>query len=447
MNEAFAHPPEEAIPRFDPVAIIAVAQLLGTSLWFSANSAADDLRRAWGASVSDIGILTSAVQLGFILGTLVFALSGLADRFPASRIFSVCALLGATFNACFAWLSTGIASGAVFRFAVGICLAGIYPIGMKLIVSWVPERTGSALAYLVAMLTLGTALPHALRLIGAAWKWQYIIGTSSALAVLAALLIHVLGDGPNLALRRGMPGTQMGGVLRAFASRDFRAAALGYFGHMWELYAFWTIIPLLIVRTSLNVNLHNFKVSGLAFAIISAGALGCVAGGLFSRKVGQRARGGCITFTFGALLFYFRSCLAGILPSGASGAAPRLGSRCGRRLASVLRPVGSGVPSQSGWRRSGDSDLYRLRHHHRFHRDRHRPLQSLGGGGCLGAFARSAVRTSWLLSTVGADLQSLTITPVVHHVTSDLLPPRKLRNHHRGSFRTRRAFPRRNVIN
>jgi MFS family permease len=286
MNEPFSHPPEQAIPRFDPVATIAVAQLLGTSLWFSANSAADDLRRAWGASVSDIGILTSAVQLGFILGTLVFALSGLADRFPASRIFSVCALLGAAFNACFAWLSTGIASGAAFRFAVGICLAGIYPIGMKLVVSWVPERTGSALAYLVAMLTLGTALPHALRLIGAAWKWQYVIGTSSVLAVLAALLIRVLGDGPHLVLRRG-PGTQMGGVLGAFASREFRAAALGYFGHMWELYAFWTIVPLLIVRTSLNLNLHNFKVSGLAFAIISAGALGCIAGGLVSRKVGS----------------------------------------------------------------------------------------------------------------------------------------------------------------
>jgi MFS family permease len=153
----------------------------------------DDLRRAWGASVSDIGILTSAVQLGFILGTLVFALSGFADRFPASRIFSVCAVLGAMFNACFAWLSTGIATGAGFRFAVGICLAGIYPIGMKLIVSWVPERTGSALAYLVAMLTLGTALPHALRLIGAAWKWQYVIGSSSVLAALAALLIYLLG--------------------------------------------------------------------------------------------------------------------------------------------------------------------------------------------------------------------------------------------------------------
>jgi MFS family permease len=191
------------------------------------------------------------------------------------------------FNACFAWLSTGIASGAGFRFAVGICLAGIYPIGMKLIVSWAPERTGAALAYLVAMLTLGTALPHGLRQLGSAWKWQYVIGTSSALATLAALLIYLLGDGPHLALRKSTPGVRMGGVLGAFASRDFRAAALGYFGHMWELYAFWTIVPLLIVRTSLNVNLHNAKVSVLAFAIISAGAIGCIVGGLMSQKWGS----------------------------------------------------------------------------------------------------------------------------------------------------------------
>src|SRR3984957_5141704 len=217
MNEASNISPAAAMPRVNAVATIALAQLLATSLWLSANSAADDLRKAWGVSVADIGALTSAVQLGFILGTLVFALSGLADRFPASRIFPVCALLGAAFNACFAWLSTGIAGGAVFRFAVGICLAGIYPIGMKLIVSWVPDRTGSALAYLVAMLTLGTALPHALRLIGAAWKWQYVIGRSSVLAALAALLIYLLGDGPHLSLRKRADGTIVGAFLGAFA--------------------------------------------------------------------------------------------------------------------------------------------------------------------------------------------------------------------------------------
>ena len=327
MSEAFVNPPDLAIPRFAPVATIAIAQLLGTSLWFSANSAADDLRRAWGVSVADLGILTSAVQLGFILGTLIFALTGLADRFPASRIFAVCALLGAAFNACFAWLSTGIGNGAVFRFAVGICLAGIYPIGMKLIVNWAPERTGSALAYLVAMLTIGTALPHALRLIGAVWKWQYVIVSSSALAALAAFVIYFLGDGPHLALRSGFAGSRTGGVLAAFRSRDFRAAALGYFGHMWELYAFWTIVPLLIVRTSLNLRLHEFSVPGLAFAIISAGAFGCVLGGLISHKLGSArvaavslALSGlcCFTFALGWKVFSPVALLALLLVWGAA---------------------------------------------------------------------------------------------------------------------------------
>lgn len=292
MNNASNISPTAAMSRVNAVATIALAQLLGTSLWFSANSAADDLRKAWGVSVADIGILTSAVQLGFILGTLVFALSGLADRFPASRIFTCCALLGATFNACFAWFSTGIVNGAAFRFLVGICLAGIYPIGMKLIVSWAPDRTGSALAYLVAMLTLGTALPHALRAIGAAWRWQHVILCSSALAVLAAILIYLLGDGPHLPVRNvatQKTGRRMhvGEVLGAFASRDFRAAALGYFGHMWELYAFWTIVPSLIVRTALSARLHRSNVSELAFAVLAAGAVGCMLGGIVSRRVGS----------------------------------------------------------------------------------------------------------------------------------------------------------------
>src|SRR5580704_5446241 len=128
-------------PRSFPVATIAIAQLFGTSLWFSANSAAPDLMRAWGIGVSGIGLLTNAVQLGFIIGTSTFALSGLADRFPASRIFLLSAFLGAAFNACFAIFSHGLFSAALFRFLVGICLAGIYPIGMKLIVSWEPKRT------------------------------------------------------------------------------------------------------------------------------------------------------------------------------------------------------------------------------------------------------------------------------------------------------------------
>jgi MFS family permease len=273
-------------PRSYPVATIAIAQLLGTSLWFSANSAAPDLMHAWGIGVSGIGLLTNAVQLGFILGTSAFALSGLADRFPASRIFAASAVVGAIFNAGFALIAHGLFTAAVFRFLVGLSLAGIYPIGMKLIVTWAPKQTGSALAYLVGMLTLGTALPQGVRFLGARWQWQTVILTSSALAIAGALLILLLGDGPHLALRQ-LQFRRMGGVLTAFReSESLRAAALGYFGHMWELYTFWTLIPLMI-GAGLHARLPQLSVPGLAFAVIAIGALGCIVGGAASRRVGS----------------------------------------------------------------------------------------------------------------------------------------------------------------
>ncbi len=276
-----------------PVATIAIAQLFGTSLWFSANSAADDLMLAWNVSAADIGWMTSAVQVGFILGTLTMALGGLADRYRASHIFVCCALAGALFNACFALLSEGLASAVAFRFLVGLSLAGIYPVGMKLIVSWAPERTGQALAQLVAMLTLGTALPHGLREVGADLPWQYVILASSLLALLGALMIQRLGDGPHLpdARQRKTPAHAGEGrriaVLDAFRIPRFRAAALGYFGHMWELYAFWTVVPLLVSQTVLAGHYGQLGVSGMAFAIIGVGALGCLAGGWLSRRIGS----------------------------------------------------------------------------------------------------------------------------------------------------------------
>lgn len=133
------------------------------------------------------------MQLGFILGTLTFAISARsADRFPASRIFALCAVLGAVFNGAFALLADGMATAVPLRFAVGFCLAGVYPLGMKLVVSWVPERAGAALAQLVGMLTLGTALPHGIRLAGAGWSWQATILVSSGLALFTAALIFRL---------------------------------------------------------------------------------------------------------------------------------------------------------------------------------------------------------------------------------------------------------------
>ena len=271
-----------------PVLWIVFAQLCGTSLWFSANSAADDLRRLWRLTPGDIGWLTNAVQAGFIVGTLTFALTGLADRYPASRIFTLSSLLGALFNAAFALLSDGLASAMALRFVVGISLAGIYPLGMKLVVGWAPDRPGQSLGLLVGMLTLGTALPHGIRMLGGSISWQAVILASSVLALAGAAVIALLGDGPNMTLKTRPSNAGFGHVLSAFRVPDFRASAFGYFGHMWELYAFWTLVPLLLLPVlNRGGTVEPAVVSGWAFVTIAVGAIGCIAGGVISRKVGS----------------------------------------------------------------------------------------------------------------------------------------------------------------
>jgi len=273
-----------------PVAVVAIAQLLGTSIWFSANSAATDLVQSWGGGHADIGWLTSAVQAGFILGTLAISVSGVADRYRPSTIFAMSAIAGALANAGFAWIAGDLATGLLFRFMVGLSLGGVYPIGMKLIVSWAPRHTGQALALLVAMLTLGTALPHMVRHGAGEITWQWVVTSSSVLSLIAAALVTALGSGPHISAagRSGGPSVNaLAGLLIAFRTAGFRAAAFGYYGHMWELYAFWTIVPLLVEDGGLVAAYPEAGIAGLSFCIIAAGAIGCIAGGRISVRTGS----------------------------------------------------------------------------------------------------------------------------------------------------------------
>ena len=271
-----------------PILWIVLAELFGTSLWFSANSAADSLKLVWGIDQGDVGLLTTSVQAGFILGTLFFSLSGWADRFSASKIFAVCSFAGAIFNGCFALLSVDMPSAIFYRFLVGLSLAGIYPLGMKLIVSWDPKSAGKSLGILVGMLTLGTALPHGIRSIDGVLSWQLVILASSVLAFVGAILVWNLGDGAHIKNANSKLGWNMQGVFQAFRIREFRASAFGYFGHMWELYSFWTLVPMLLALCiATDVSNLETRISQWSFWIIGVGAIGCIVGGLLSQRIGS----------------------------------------------------------------------------------------------------------------------------------------------------------------
>lgn len=272
-------PPRRILPA------IIIALLAGASLWFAGNAVLPDLQRSLGLPDSFLGDMTAAVQLGFIAGTLVFAVLAIADRYSPRATFLVCSLLGAACNAV-AYLLDGSASLLIAaRFGAGFFLAGIYPVGMKIASGWYRRDLGMALGFLVGALVLGTALPHLIRGLDQSLPWQTVMLSVSAIAALGGLLMYVLvPDGPFLV---GGATFDPRSLATIFRSAGFRASSFGYFGHMWELYAFWAFVPPILVAYAARTANLSFNISLLAFAIIAAGAVGCIVGGYFSLRVGS----------------------------------------------------------------------------------------------------------------------------------------------------------------
>ncbi|WP_224995382.1 MFS transporter [Cesiribacter sp. SM1] len=264
--------------------VIVISQVAGTSLWFAGNAVMASLQAELQLPLSALGHITSAVQIGFIIGTLAFAILTIADRFSPSKVFFGCALLGAAANLG-VLLAEGFISLLLLRLLTGFFLAGIYPVGMKIAADWHEKGLGKALGYLVGALVLGTASPHLLKALGESLPWQGIFVATSGFALLGGMLMLLfVPDGPY---RRRSQGFDPKSLLRVFSNRSFRAAAFGYFGHMWELYTFWAFVPLLLMAYEQQQENLLPGISLLSFAIIAIGALACIWGGYLSQTIGS----------------------------------------------------------------------------------------------------------------------------------------------------------------
>ncbi|GAA4754942.1 MFS transporter [Flavisolibacter ginsenosidimutans] len=262
--------------------LLVFSQFAGTSLWFVGNAIIDSLPST---SPDSYANLTSVVQFGFIGGTFLFSLFGIADRISPALVFFFSSIIAALANLLIIWLGNDLFVVLILRFITGFFLAGIYPVGMKIAADYFPERLGKALGFLVGALVLGTAFPHLVRSQTHSVGWKGIIATASVLAVVGGCVIFFAF--PKTKNANPPQSFHPLTAMKTFRSGPFRSAAFGYFGHMWELYALWAVLPALFSAYN-QQNAVHFSVYFLSFAVIAAGGIGCVAGGLLSQKWGSK---------------------------------------------------------------------------------------------------------------------------------------------------------------
>ena len=261
--------------------IIVLAQFAGTSLWFAVNAVMPDLQNQMGWPASDVGRLTSALQLGFIAGTLVFAVLAIADRFSSRRVFLICSLAGSMCTLGALAQVDDFLALLMWRATTGFFLAGIYPVGMKIASQWFPKGLGVALGWLVGALVLGSASAHGIRALSSQLPWSTVMLSVAGLAAAGGLILYVLIPEPPQNTTQAKQ-LQWQALASLWTDWRVRSSVLGYFGHMWELYTLWVLAPLILAT-----RFEGTQLSMAAFSVIGVGALGCILGGLGAKRWGS----------------------------------------------------------------------------------------------------------------------------------------------------------------
>lgn len=252
--------------------------------WFSATAIIPELIRDWQLTPSQAGWLTNAVQIGFVLGALASSLVNLPDIMRMTRLITFAAILAALANAALL-LEPGFAGAVAARFVTGVALAGLYPPAMKLMATWFVKGRGLAMGFLIAGLTLGSSMPHLFRAVGGGVDWHLVVIASTAATITSALIFGLLvHEGPHGFGRATFDPRQALAVLR---NRPVRLANIGYFGHMWELYAMWAWFLAFASAAAKEGTSPFGSPSMFAFVVVGSGVIGCILGGALSDRIGR----------------------------------------------------------------------------------------------------------------------------------------------------------------